>query len=323
MDPDELEALIGRLGRRRVGGLGNTVERLVVLGPSVFPSLLRVLEDPKYRLALWERYGKAHEGEPVYVGGSPERPLNSMRYDQVLRMNAVYALKQRRESKAQPLAAILRVAADQAFEEEYPDGRPNRPYPDSEQRRWVAYLDACAALNLDGIRAFWQGRGEDKNSADAGIGSAFSDDSPGVSARLAETLEFLLDKGGDIDVELHPNIGHVALQYAAQDDDPERVTWLLAHGADVNGADYDGCTALMFALRGDGLVGPRDMVSRRAVLRRLLEAGADPTYQKRKQYEDFESVGPTLWEFADAEGEALLSEFGVTRPPEGGAYAAE
>ena len=323
MDPDELEALIGRLGTRSSTSLETIVQRLVEAGPPVFPNLLRVLEDRDYRLALWERYGKMHEGEPILEGYFPAHTLNPVRYDQMLRVNVIYVLSRRRESKAEPLVTTLREAAGQAFKEKYPEGRPDQPDPDSEQGRWEAYLDACSALDLDSVRAFWEGHPEDQNAANAGVGSALMDDRPGVSPSLSKVLEFLLDKGGHIDEELNVNNGSGALQFAAQNDDPERVSWLLAHGADVNKADDDGKTALMYALRGDGRIGPRDMEVRRAVLRALLEAGADPAFQERTQYEDFEFIGPTLWEFVDAEGDALLAEFGIIRPPEDNADAAE
>lgn len=318
MNPDELGALIGRLGTRGVTSLGDVPEQLVQIGPPLFPTLLRLLEDHEYRLTLWERYGRPHEGEPINTGGFfPEHTVNPSRYDHTLRSNVIYILSRRRESQTEPLASILRQAANQAFSEL--SHRPDRPAPGSAQERWEAYLDACGALDLQSVRAFWAGRPDDQNDADAGLTFALSESTFGVSARLSELMEFLLARGGDIDVELHANIGHAALQYAAQDDDPERVRWLLAHGADVNRSDADGCTPLMFALRGDGRVGPRDPNVRRAVLRVLLEAGADPMFQERTQYEDFEFIGPALWTFADAEGEALLAEFGFSRPPGGGA----
>lgn len=318
MDPDKLESLIGRLGTRGSTSLEDTVQSLVEAGPSVFPTLLRVLEDREYRQTLWERHGKTHEGEPIHEVYFPEHTLNVLRYDQMLRGNVIYVFTRRCESKAEPLASLLRAAADVAFKETYPGGRPDQSASDSEQGRWEAYLDACGSLDLDSIRTFWRGRPKDKHDADAGLASALSAGSLGISPRHAEVLEFLLRRGGDIDVELHPNIGHVALQYAAQDDDSERVQCLLAHGANVNHADYDGCTAFMFALRGDGRVGSRDPKARQVVLRTLLEAGADPAFQQREQYEDFEFVGPTCWEFADAEGEMLLAELGFSRPPDDG-----
>lgn len=316
MDPDELEALIGGLGTRGVASFGVVPAQLVQIGPPLFPILLRVLEDHEYRLMFWEQYGKPHEGELIHTRGLfPEHTVSPTRYDQTLRANVIYILGRRREFKLEPLHCRLRAAAEEAFNETYPGEPLDQPAPDSEQNQWEDYLDACAALDLELVHAYWQGRDDDQNAADCGLCSALVDNPRGVNNRLSSVVKFLLEKGGNIDEELQENIGCVALQYAAQNDDPERVRWLLSHGADVSRSDADGCTALMFALRGDGLVGPRDTGARRAVLRALLDAGADPAFQKRTQYEDFKFVSPALWRFVDAEGEALLAEFGIFRLP--------
>jgi hypothetical protein len=74
--------------------------------------------------------------------------------------------------------------------------------------------------------------------------------------------------GGDEQTILDEALGHAA--HNGRDD---AVEWLLAHGADVNGAPYQGLTPLHFAVQ----------FGHASTVKLLLERGADPALRERIQ----------------------------------------
>jgi cytohesin len=87
------------------------------------------------------------------------------------------------------------------------------------------------------------------------------------AAHSLDMVRLLVELGG-ADVNVVDGCGDWPLKSAAEDNDVERITWLLSHGAEVD-LTSTGETALHSAVRSD---------SREAV-DALLEAGANPNSQ--------------------------------------------
>jgi len=144
----------------------------------------------------------------------------------------------------------------------------------------------------------------------AGAQGTRQDHTAGQPIQAAKSLEILrlLVEAGDADVNAIDGCGDWPLRGAAEDNDTERIRWLLDHGAKVD-LTSTGSTALHAAVGADAreavalLMGaganpnaqdvdgwtPLFCAQSREVIRTLLEAGADPTLT------DQAGVGPEHW----------------------------
>lgn len=321
-----MEPVIGQLGTRHFAE-NPAFARVREMGREAFPWLLRVLQDADYRERLWARYGEPRAGDPImdmsrFPQPIPVRftppPLSRRVFEEMLESNAIHILNRWRDSNEEPIRSVLRNWSERYSREHH---QVPVAAPGTAQSAWLKYLDACQVHDFATVQAYWKALeaetvptpfNDSQEAADAGIESALAGIEDAAFPEWAPVVEFLLSKGGDIDAELNPNIGHTALHYAAQGDEPEPVAWLLAHGADVNKPSGDGKTAIMFAVSGNGLLGERDLAKRRAVMKLLLDAGADVSY--RRDDRGGKLWVPTVWENIDAAGESLLAEFGYVRP---------
>lgn len=114
---------------------------------------------------------------------------------------------------------------------------------------------------------------------------------PISEAATVEVARILVEAGADINFV--DGSGDWPLKQAAGEDDPEKVRALLALGASVETASSEG-TALHEAVRADAL----------AVMRILLEAGADPSAQDTDLY-------GTLWYARTGEAVQMLLDAGA------------
>ena len=85
-----------------------------------------------------------------------------------------------------------------------------------------------------------------------------------IQARDIEEIRALITEGADVN-ELSGNRDPVLLTACTRDGHPEIITILIAAGADVNGLDRNGCTALYMACKN----GHMELVAM------LIQAGAD------------------------------------------------
>ena len=294
-------------------------------GDEAVEPMFRAVTDADYREQIWRDYGHKYEGELWFRQGNPEN--KGPRFDKTMWMNtlkgnALSWFSEHPKRRESPIAELL-PRAQESFHND--SSRPSREFLGIPNNAWTRYLDACGQWDLAGVRAYFAGGAVQENAAEAGMGMILGDltlsEERGIAPQAREIMEFLVERCADVDTELHPNIGCVALQYAAQRSNRAMVEWLLDHGAKINTADYDGRTALMFALEGDGRTDEQTLAEQRAMILYLIERGADVNFQAHKEYsatgdiEALEFTGPTAGDFATPKLRQWLEAQGITLPP--------
>jgi ankyrin repeat protein len=163
-----------------------------------------------------------------------------------------------------------------------------------------ARVDAVRLAGITALQsAIYHGA---RAAADILAAIALVPDAPWVAAGAGrvDRLEAFLDGSGGLVAEAYPNrpnpaaIGWLqrlpardvaqdvldeALVHAAQNERPEAVAWLLAHGADPNAGPYQGCGALHLAAAFGAL----------ECVRLLVAAGAD--VDRRNQFNGDNALG--------------------------------
>jgi len=318
----EIEEVLGLMGTRQIAQLQDEVRGpLLILGEEAIAPLVRVLQDADFREHLWETYGCAYEGEPILqFGEGVSLPftiptLDHRQFVRLLRAGAIYILLHRRESQTEPLSSILHAARIEADKDEAPQIPERKVGP--KQRRWLKFLDDCANWDLEGVRAFFAQLKDERQgswipsraeAAQSGWFFAFRDGFGGkeMTPQEKEVLEFFLSHGANIEETLNANMTQTPLHRASQQNDVERLRWLVEHGANVHAFDGDGWTPLMLAANGDGLIGQRDLEKMKAALTFLLEHGAliEEREDADSEFSDF--AAPPIWEVADEDARAFL-----------------
>ena len=285
-------------------------------GDAAIEPMFRAVTNADYREQIWRDFGHKYEGELWFRQGNPEG--KGPRFDRetwtsTLRVNALSWLSEHPRRREAPLAELI-PQAQTSFHGDH--ARATRAELGIPNNAWTRYLVACGRFDLEGVRAYFAQNRAEENVATDGLGEILGDltasEEPGILAQARAVMEFLVERGGDVDAELHPNIGCVGLQYAAQSGNREMVEWLLDNGAKINYADFDGRTALMFALMGNGRTDEKTLEEQRAMALFLIERGANIHFQKQKASE---FKWPTAGDFVSPPLRAWLQTQGVTLPP--------
>lgn len=322
-----IEELLGGLGGTSALETDDVWSALEERGDEITEPIVRAASDSAFREELWTRYGALYDGLPLFRRDNPTGigpRMNKQFFLGFLASQTMSWLQRHPKRREEPIHSLLE-RAQVAFATDHPGlSREQLDIPDNP---WTRFLDACGDQNIQGVRAYFESSlAPDKaiEAASAGLGTILGgltlSDEMGIPASTREVLDYLAERGGDVDDSLHANIGCTALHYAAEKGDIETLDWLLRHGAKINYADYDGRTALMFALMGSGRTDGQSLEEQRQTLRFLLDAGAEMAFQKREAYEAtpkseaFEFIGPTAGDFATPEIRALLEKWGYAVP---------
>lgn len=239
---DELEKTLASLG---TGSGLKLRSQLEPMAAQIAPELQRILEDPGYCEYLWQRFGRASEGQKpqVELNGQivefPE-PITRDSFEDSLKSWAQALLLSLPQAQEEPLKSLLhdffRERRRAALETVYNTrtGKAKRRPATPKQERWWGFLEACEDGDLEKVKAYidegvFQ---ENEGAASCGLSSALMGQ---LSSNHYQVAEFLLEQGADIEVEISANQYEGLLHFASSNGDLELVRFLLQHGAEVNG----------------------------------------------------------------------------------------
>lgn len=238
----EVEELLAKCGT----GSGTMVRyKLERMGAVIQPILVRALEDAAFRADLWQRFGKAHEGEKpqIEIRGitvNASEPTSFETFERSLTSWALAILLQLPAAHEEPLSTLLKKAHREqrraALESRYDSkaGKTFRRPATPKQNRWWSFLEACEDGDLSAVQAAVEGGVFDENPGGAS-GGLFSAMIGGATPQQRQVAAYLLQHGADIETEANANSGTGLLHAAAMNGDLETVRFLLQHGAKVDG----------------------------------------------------------------------------------------
>lgn len=295
-------------------------------GEAAYAPVFRAATEAAFRTQLWNDWGRAkYDGTLFFRRDNPEGKgprLDGAMFGKMLQSQAVSWLSSHPKRREPPLSDLIQSAKQQFAADHPPLSRAALGIPDNP---WTRYLDACGRADFAAVEAYLsspEGERKRQEALDAGMFGALSALVFGenVSSQHARLVEFLIERGGDIDTSLHANMTLTALHWTARDARVESVRWLLDHGAGVNFPDGDGRTALMCALEGDGRTDAQTEQEQREVIRLLLERGADLSFQEKTSYpasermDAFDFIGPTAADFSSPAMREWLESLGYELP---------
>ncbi len=242
---DELEKTLASLGT----GSGLKLRpQLEPMAAQIAPDLQRMLEDSEYCEYLWQRFGKAFEGQKPQVelmGRIVDNfpPITRDSFEMSLKSWAQALLLTLPQAQEEPLKNLLhnfhrqqrREAVGTAYHPR--TGKIERLPLSAQQERWMAYTEACADGDLEKVKAYVAegvlveqrgGEGAATSGLNTLVTSAYGDE-------RFKVAEFLLQNGANIEADTHANRRLTLLNFSSSSGDLEMVRFLLQHGADVNG----------------------------------------------------------------------------------------
>lgn len=239
---DELEKTLASLG---TGSGLKLRSQLEPIAAQIAPELQRILEDSGYCEYLWQRFGKASEGQKPqveFMGQIVEfpEPITRDSFEDSLKSWAQALLLSVPQAQEEPLKSLLRGFLKQRRREAvetvyYPKtGKTARLPLSSQQDRWMAYTEACEDGDLEAVKTVIESGifQERKDAPSCGLSSALMGQ---LSSNHYQVAEFLQEQGADIEVEISANRYEGLLHFASSNGDLRLLQFLLRHGAKVDG----------------------------------------------------------------------------------------
>lgn len=178
---------------------------------------------------------------------------------------------------------------------------------DKSQLQWTPLMEAVALGSLTDMKTVFA-NGAELENRDGWSRTAWL---LAIHTGEIAKAQWLLAQGAD--PQVCGSCNQPPLFYAIQSHSPEMLQWLLDQGADVHQSDQFGCTAIVEAVRKDdikcleiliragadwnsescGVLLPE--AHSRAMILRLLEAGADPAGAKQRVLFDLNSTHEQAW----------------------------
>lgn len=242
---DELEKTLASLGT----GSGLKLRpQLEPMAAQIAPDLQRILEDSDFCEYLWQRFGKAFEGQKPQVeimGRVVDNfpPITCDSFKMSLKSWAQALLLSLPQAQEEPLRTLLydfhRNRRRELMGMTYNSrtGETKKRSLSDKQALWMDYTEACEDGDLEKVKAcvaegvLEEHRGDEK-AATCGLSTLVTSAS---RPHRFEVAEFLLQHGADIDADTHANRRLTLLNFTSSNGDLEMVRFLLEHGADVNG----------------------------------------------------------------------------------------